>query len=243
VRTQLAQAYTATSNPARTFAVYRPVYDQFPDFATYAEARRLAEAITPKRAQAFTTDVIAALRSQPQQCYLLCQVYLSEGDFTAAYALVEKAPEIYGDLEATKLVAKAHLLAALGPKASPKMGRYLHELYANLKADEKEFARFLRQTPLRPSGLSHETALARAERLYQCLLQAHIDHGRQTYAAADYYCALLGEIAACEGRLAQFTEFYETLMQGYTRHRALRAEMEAKVGPLLASRSRPKSAK
>jgi hypothetical protein len=64
-------------------------------------------------------------------------------------------------------------------------------------------------------------------------MQAHIDNGRKTYATAAYYCALLGEIAAYEGRLPVFLDFYEDLMERYKRHRALRSEMEAKVEPVL----------
>jgi hypothetical protein len=232
VRPQLARAYTATGDLAQALAVYRPVFDLAPSFATYTEARRLAQALAPEQAQAFTADVIAALDAQPQHRYLLCQVCLSEGDFDAAYARVENLPA-YPNLDETKLVAKAHLLAALGQTSTPKMGPYLRALYAEIAVEEKETARFLRAGWSPSKTLARETALARAEAIYQRLLQAHIDNGRKTYAVAAYYCALLSEIAVHEGRLTQFAKFYATLMGPYTRHRALRAEMEAKVGPLL----------
>jgi hypothetical protein len=60
-------------------------------------------------------------------------------------------------------------------------------------------------------------------------MQMQIDNGRKTYATAAYYCALLGEIAAYEGREAEFKQFYRELSDRYPRHRALRQELAAKV--------------
>jgi len=67
-------------------------------------------------------------------------------------------------------------------------------------------------------------------------MQAHIDNGRKTYATGAYYCAMLGEIALHEDRLAAFRQWYEKYMEAYKRFRALRAEMDMKVGPVLRSR-------
>ena len=61
-------------------------------------------------------------------------------------------------------------------------------------------------------------------------MQLHIDNGRKTYATAAYYCALPGEIAAFDGRQAEFNQFYQELLRRYTHHRALKAELAAKVG-------------
>lgn len=63
----------------------------------------------------------------------------------------------------------------------------------------------------------------------------HIDNGRKTYATAAS-CALLGEIDLYEGRLAVCRQWYEDFMEGYKRFRALRAEMDQKVGSVLRSR-------
>jgi len=79
------------------------------------------------------------------------------------------------------------------------------------------------------------TALERSEAIYRRLMQAHIDNGRKTYTNAAYYCALLGEIAKHEGRLAAFRQWYEGFIEGYKRFRTLRAEMDKKVGPELRS--------
>jgi hypothetical protein len=69
------------------------------------------------------------------------------------------------------------------------------------------------------------------------MMQAHIDNGRKTYAPGAYYCALLGEIAFHEGRLAVFKQWYGKYMEAYKRFRALRAEMDMKVSPVLRNRS------
>ena len=61
------------------------------------------------------------------------------------------------------------------------------------------------------------------------LVQAHIDNGRKTYATAAYYCALLSEIAAYDGRINEFKQYYQDLLNRYPRHRALRRELAAKV--------------
>jgi len=68
------------------------------------------------------------------------------------------------------------------------------------------------------------------------LMQAHIDNGRKTYATGAYYCALLGEIALYEGRLVAFRQWYEGFMESHKRFRALQAEMDKKMGPVLRSR-------
>jgi hypothetical protein len=67
-------------------------------------------------------------------------------------------------------------------------------------------------------------------------MQTHIDNGRKTYATGAYYCAVLGEIAVHEGRSATFRQWYEKYMEAYKRFRALRTEMDMKVGPVLRSR-------
>jgi hypothetical protein len=49
---------------------------------------------------------------------------------------------------------------------------------------------------------------------------------------------MLGEIALHESRWTAFRQWYEKYMDAYKRFRALRAEMDMKVGPLLRSRFR-----
>jgi tetratricopeptide (TPR) repeat protein len=233
VRTQMARAYEAIGNPVNAFAVYRPVFDDTPNFDRYAEARRLAELIEPQRAQAFTDEVLAGLhKGLPRGLYLICQIYLSEGDFDLAYRLVENTTD-YHALNAIKLIATAHLLVGLGPKATSKMGRRLREIYAKIDEADKEPVRFLRERRPVSQELPRATAIARAETLYRQLMQMHINNGRKTYATAAYYCGLLGEIAAHEDRLPAFVQFYDDLLRRYARHRALRAELEAEVRPLL----------
>jgi hypothetical protein len=93
----------------------------------------------------------------------------------------------------------------------------------------------LRDALPQASSAPRTIALERAEAIYRRLMQTHIDNGRKTYATGAYYCALLGEIAFHEGRLAAFKQWYEKYMEAYKRFRALRAEMDTKVGPVLRS--------
>ncbi len=170
-----------------------------------------------------------------RQRYLLCQVYLSEDRFDEAYSLV--APLMgYQGIGESKLVAKAHLLAAFGPAPDKGMESNLRDLYARVEQGEKEPLRFLRDALPQAPSVSRDTAIERVEGIYHRLMQAHIDNGRKTYATGAYYCALLGEVALHEGRLAAFARWYEKYMEAYKRFRAMRSEMDMKVGPVLRSR-------
>lgn len=229
VRTQMARAYEALGDPENALKVYQPLFNQHKNFERYATVKRLTTAVNPQQGQALTQDVTAGLRNQlPNSLYLLCQVYLSEGDFDAAYELVRQQGR-YNNLDAIKLVAKAHLLAGFGPGATPEMGPYLHDLYAKVGQADKEATLFLRVHLPPTPALDRKTAVAHAENLYRNLMQMHIDNGRKTYATAAYYCALLGEIARYDGRGAEFKHSYQELLDRYPRHRALRQELAAKV--------------
>jgi tetratricopeptide (TPR) repeat protein len=236
LRGYLARAYSATGETAKAFELYRPAFEEAPCFETYAQVRRLAYTVSVKRGAEFTAEAINRLRQQGErQRYLLCQVYLSESQFDDAYTLVASLTGYQG-MEESKLVAKAHLLAALGPSPDERIGSSLRELYARVEQGEKEPLRFLRDALPRSSAESLDTAIERAEGIYRRLMQAHIDNGRKTYATGAYYCALLGEIASHEERLPAFKQWYEKYMEAYKRFRALRAEMDMKVGSVLRSR-------
>ena len=237
LRGYLARAYSATGDTTKAFDLYRPAFDDAPSFETYSQTRRLADAISGEKGRAFTAEVVDRLRQQGErQRYLLCQVYLSESCFDEAYSLVAKLTGYQG-LEESKLVAKAHLLAALGPALDERMASNLRDLYTKVEQGEKEPLRFLRNALPQASAAPHTISLERAEAIYRRLMQAHIDNGRKTYATGAYYCALLGEIALHEGRLAAFRQWYEGFMEAYKRFRALRTEMDRKVGPVLRNRS------
>jgi tetratricopeptide (TPR) repeat protein len=236
LRGYLARAYAASGQTEKAFEFYSPAFDESPSFDTYLQARRLADAVSAEKGQTYTGHVINSLIGQGvQRRYLLCQVLLSESRFDEAYALVENLNGYLG-IEESKLVAKAHLLAALGPLPDDRMGSNLKDLYTKVEQGEKEPLRFLRT--MLPSTLAPEHAMAiqRAEAIYRRLMQSHIDNGRKTYATAAYYCALLGEIAIHEGRLADFRRWFDHFMLDYKRFRALRSEMDLKVGPVLRSR-------
>lgn len=116
-------------------------------------------------------------------------------------------------LEAIKLVAKAHLLAGLGPKARPGMGAYLQDLYAKGAQADKELVLFRRDYLPPTPAIDKKTAVSRAETLYRNVMPLHIDNGRKTYAAAAYYCALLGDSGVYDGREA---EFKQSVLPGVT---------------------------
>jgi tetratricopeptide (TPR) repeat protein len=235
LRSYLARAYSATGETAKAFDLYRPAFDDVPSFETYSQARRLADAISSEKGCAFTEEVIDRLCHQGErQRYLLCQVYISEGHFDEAYSLVARLTGYQG-MEESKLVAKAHLLAALGPELDKRMGSNLRDLYAKVEQGGKEPLRFLRDALPQAPAVQRAIALERTEAIYRRLMQAHIDNGRKTYATSAYYCALLGEIAFHEGRLSAFKQWHEEFMQAYRRFRALRADMDMKVGPVLRS--------
>lgn len=236
LRGYLARAFSATGETAKAFELYLPAFDETPGFDTYFQARRLADAISTEKGQVFTNQVIERLSQQAErQRYLLCQVYLSESRFDEAYRLVERLTGYHG-MEESKLVAKAHLLAALGPAPDERIGTNLRDLFSKVEQGEKEPLRFLRDALPRTVAPQYSIALERTETIYRRLMQAHLDNGRKTYATGAYYCALLGEIAVHEGRLAAFRQWYEGFMEGYKRFRAVRAEMDLKVGPVLRSR-------
>ena len=237
LRKYLARAYSATGDSVKAFELYLPAFDETPSFDTYYQARQLADAISAEKGQVFTNQVMDRLNQQVErQRYLLCQVLLSESRFDEAYLLVEKLSGYHG-MEESKLVAKAHLLAALGPAANERMGSNLRDLYSKVEQGEKEPLRFLRDTLPQMSAPQRSIALERTETIYRRLMQAHLDNGRKTYATGAYYCALLAEIAVHEGRLAAFRHWYDSFMEGYKRFRAVRAEMDLKVGPVLRSPS------
>jgi hypothetical protein len=235
LRGYLARAYSAMGDTAKAFELYRPAFEDVPCFETYSQTRRLADAVSPATGAAFTIEAIDWLRQLGErQRYLLCQVYLSESQFDEAYSLVTPLTGYQG-MEESKLVAKAHLLAAFGPSPDERMGSNLRDLYAKVELGEKEPLSFLRDALPQASSAPRTIALERAEAIYRRLMQTHIDNGRKTYATGAYYCALLGEIAFHEGRLAAFKQWYEKYMEAYKRSRALRAEMDTKVGPVLRS--------
>ena len=237
LRGYLAQAYSAMGDTAKAFELCRPAFDDAPSFETYAQARGLADSVSGDIGAAYTAEAIDRLRQLgDRRRYLLCQLYLSESRFDEAYSLVASLTGYQG-MEESKLVAKAHLLAALGRSPDERMGSNLRDLYAKIEQADKEPLRFLRDALPQAPAVSRAAALERSEAIYRRLMQAHIDNGRKTYGTGAYYCALLGEIAFHEGRLAAFKQWHEKYMEAYKRFRALRAEMDMKVGPVLRSRS------
>jgi tetratricopeptide (TPR) repeat protein len=236
LRGYLARAYSATGDTLKAFDLYLPAFEEAPSFETYSQARQLADVISAEKRLSFINQVVDRLCQQGErQRYLLCQVYLSEGRFDEAYSLVDKLTG-YNGMEESKLVAKAQLLVTFGSTPDERMGSNLRDLYTKVKQGEKEPLRFLSDALPHMSPLPRSVALVRTETIYRRLMQTHIDNGRKTYDTAAYYCALLAEIAYHENRLEAFKQWYKGIMESYKRFRALRAEMDKKVGPVLLSR-------
>ncbi len=161
LRGYLARAYSATGDTVKAFELYRPAFDELPCFATYAQVRRLADAVSAEKGTAFTAEAIDRLRQHGErQQYLLCQVYLSENQFDDAYSLVASLTGYQG-MEESKLVAKAHLLAAFGSSPDERMESNLRHLYATVEQGEKEPLRFLRDALPQASAVSRDTAIER----------------------------------------------------------------------------------
>ncbi len=230
VRTQMAKAYEALGQAEEAFAVYNLIFEQDKTFERYALATRFATGISPQKGEAFSNEIITELEKElPAGRFILCEIYLSRGEFDKALELV-KPLNRYGMLEELKLVAKAHLILGLGKDITPKMGPYLQDLYRKVQVGNKEAVRFLRDHLPTEASCSRDVAIQRAENLYRRIMQMHISNGRKTYGVAAYYCALLGEIATHEGKEQEFREFYNDLLANYPRHRALRRELMDKVG-------------
>jgi hypothetical protein len=229
VRKQMAHAYETLGDVVKALGIAHPLFERHKSFEHYAIVRRLATTVNAQEGQAFMTQVIAELQDQlPQSLFFLCQVFLHENQFDAAYTFVAQQDR-YNSLEAIKLVAKAHLLAGFGQDPQPYMGPYLQDLYSKIEQSDHGAILFLRlHLPATPD-LARKTAVSHAETLYRNVMQIHINNGRRTYATAAYYCALLGEIATYDGRKAEFEAFYQDLLNRYPRHRALRRELDAKV--------------
>jgi len=138
-------------------------------------------------------------------------------------------------LEELKLVAKAHLLAAL--HGQPLDGEYLPKVRTDLdsSASYNEYARFLRDRLPIPdlTPLQRALHIQRAEHLYWTILETHVAAGSKRYKTAAYYCALLAEIAVHAGHVSEFVEWYEDLLARYSRRWSLRKILEAKTRPVL----------
>lgn len=229
IREQIIQAHEALGQPQKALDTARPLFIRSQTLANYARVKRLLTEVDPAEVQPFVEQTLAQLHENlTQKRYFLSQIYLFENRFDEAFALVEKEAR-YNTLGSLKLVSKAHLLVGLGYQARPEMGENLQQLYAKVQEGSNEATLLLRDYMPEEPMVERQTAVARAEQLYQQIMQIHIDNGRKTYSTAAYYCALLQEIAVFDGRAAEFEQFYEALLGRYSRHRALKRELGYKV--------------
>ena len=233
VRDRMAVAQEQLGDLPAAFAHRSAVFEHSADFEDYVIALQVAQRIGIEAGQAYTARVLARLRPNPGLRPLLCQVYLYDGDYDSAFEVVQDLSG-YGALDELKLVAKAHVLAAL--HGQPVEGEYLPKVKSDLDSRIiNEYARFLRDYLPMPDLDAAQRAdyVHRGERLYVAILETHIAAGSKRYDTAAYYCALLAEIAVHMGYVETFEAWYGDLLRHHKRKRSLPRVLGAKVQPVL----------
>ena len=233
IREHMARAQEQLGDLPAALAHRRAAFERVPEFDTYRAALNLAQRIGEAKAQQFAAEVIAHLRSDTREQILLCQVHLYGGDYESAFGMVQDLTG-YGALDELKLVAKAHLLAAL--HGQQVKGEYLPKIKTDLDSSTAdEYACFLRDHLPMPDldSTQRQDYIRRAEHLYTTILETHIDAGSKRYKVAAYYCALRAEIALHAGQVKAFEAWYEDLLTRYKRKRSLRGILDAKTQPVL----------
>jgi hypothetical protein len=235
---RLSQALERRGDPAAALAAAQSAFYAQPDFAGYQRLRDLAGQIGDGRRVEVVEKVVAflgekAASHQPSLYYdwasseaeLLARVLLAEGRHAEAYDLALAA----------RSLTQSRLLALLGsfyltvgwgqkPAAGSEVGRWL----AGHRSQDA-FLRDLKPAPFR--GTDQDEALVRAVECYRRLMQARIDaRGRDNYAVAAGYAAVLREIYAHQGRGSEFDRWYAELMQTYHRFHALKDEFRRRLG-------------
>lgn len=239
VRDRMAWAQEQSGDLPAAFAQRRAAFEHSAGFENYQTALGLARQIGESEARQYTSEVIAHLQPEARRRSLLCQVYLYDGDYESAFGVVQNLSG-YDALDALKLVAKAHLLAALhGQRVE---GRYLPKIRTDLDSSlANEYARFLRDDLPMPDLTPTQRAeyIRRAEHLYVAILETHIAAGSKRYKTAAYYCALLAEIAVHAEHVDEFVAWYEDLLTRNRRKTSLRGILDAQTQPVLqAARKR-----
>jgi hypothetical protein len=239
VRDRMAWAQEQSGDLSAAFAHRRAVFEQSGRFENYQAALKVARQIGESEAGQYTAQVITRLESGAGQRSLLCQVYLYNSDYESAFGVVENLSG-YGALDELKLVAKAHVLAAL--HGQQVEGEYLPRIGTDLDGSiTNEYALFLRDHLPMPDLTPTQCAdyVQRAEHLYVAILETHIAAGSKRYKTAAYYCALLAEIALHAGRIEAFEAWYQDLLTRHKRRYSLRGILDGKVQPVLqAARNR-----
>ncbi|MDY7079080.1 MAG: hypothetical protein SXV54_19370 [Chloroflexota bacterium] len=209
-----------------------------PDFAGYQRLRDLAGRIDDGRRAEVVEEVISFLRDKaashrPSLYYdwpspeaeLLTQVLLAEGRHAEAYhqTLTEE-----GTTQNSLLALLGGFYLTVGWGEEPAAGSDVERLLAGSMPQ----AVFLRTLTLAPfSGAARDEALDRATECYCRLMQTRIDaRGRDNYAVAAGYAAVLREIYAHQDRRAEFDRWYVELMETYRRFRALKDEFRRRLG-------------
>ncbi len=238
VRNRMAWAQRQLGDLPAAFAHHRAVFEETANFDDYVVALEMARQLGESATQEYTAEVVARLQQQANQRPLLCQVYLHDRQYEPAFRVVENLSG-YRALDELKLVAKAHVLAALhGQRVE---GEYLPRIKTDLDSSiVNEYARFLRDHLPMPDLAPAQRAdyVRRAEHLYAAILETHIAAGSKRYKVAAYYCALLAEIAVHAEHVDEFVEWYEDLLTRHRRKSSLRRILDAKTQPVLQAARR-----
>lgn len=240
VRERMAWAQEQMGNLPAAFAHRRAAFERVPEFKTYQAALNLARKIGESAAHQFTAEAIAHLQPDARRRPLLCQMHLYDGDYKSAFNVVQDLAD-YGALDELKLVAKAHLLAALHGQQIE--GEYLPKIKTDLDSSTaNEYARFLRDHLPLPDldPAQRKDYIRRAEGLYAAILETHIAAGSKRYKTAAYYCALRAEIAVHARQVEAFEAWYQDVLARHKRKWSLRGILDAKTQPVLQTASRKK---
>jgi uncharacterized Zn finger protein len=236
---RLSRALEQQGDMAASLTAAQSAFYARPDFAGYERLGDLAERVGSGRRTEVVDELIAFLREeasgrQPSYYYdwshreaeLLVQVLLAEGRHAGAYdyTLAER-----GTTQHSLLALMGSFYLTVGWGEDPAVG----DEVARLLAGNTPQAIFLRSlAPIPFHEASRQEALERAIECYRRLMQARIDaRGRDNYAVAAGYAAVLREVYGHQGRRTEFDHWYaEQMTDTYRRFRALKDEFRQRLG-------------
>jgi len=132
-----------------------------------------------------------------------------------------------GDLEKVKLVNKCMLMLA-GIEAGNF--KEIYEYMARIKQESTTSSKLAAQIEL-TNSFSQNDLLLKVTDVLKKIIDIHISaKNRDRYRVAAYYCVLLKEVYCYLQQPAKFQEYYTDLKNKYHRYRALKEELQKKLG-------------
>ncbi len=132
-----------------------------------------------------------------------------------------------GDLEKVKLVNKYMLMSA-GIEADNY--KEINEYMARIKQGDTISSKLVLQIELRNSFAQNDLLQKVTDCLKQIINIHILAKSRDRYRVAAYYCVLLKEIYSYLQQPAKFQDYYTDLKNKYYRYRALKDELQKKLG-------------